>query len=262
MRKCCGCKTELPEWRASNYCRECAAAYARERRKRDPEKVRAQERARYAQLTPEQLERRRDANRHLWRSKRDERAAGRVCIVCDAPIPVEMVLSRVTCSEECKRARQREHNLRYQRAKGVAPADSEEASRHRSDAQKAAWAEGKSFTPRDCRCCGETFEPASPPQRYCSEECRRFRLLGARYGVEAGALREKAEEQGYCCAICGEARRGWTQGSRRRDALVVDHCHETGKVRGFLCGDCNTAIGRFGDDPQRLRAAAEYLERC
>jgi hypothetical protein len=42
--------------------------------------------------------------------------------------------------------------------------------------------------------------------------------------------------------------------------LAVDHSHETGAFRGLLCHSCNRAIGLLGDDPARLRAAAEYLE--
>lgn len=46
-----------------------------------------------------------------------------------------------------------------------------------------------------------------------------------------------------------------------RDRLVVDHDHETMKIRGVLCHWCNVALGMTKDDPDRLRALADYLER-
>jgi hypothetical protein len=51
------------------------------------------------------------------------------------------------------------------------------------------------------------------------------------------------------CEICGAPAAG------------LDHDHETGKGRGWLCSPCNSGIGQFHDNPQLLRAAAAYLER-
>jgi hypothetical protein len=41
----------------------------------------------------------------------------------------------------------------------------------------------------------------------------------------------------------------------------VEHCHITGKFRGIACNPCNRAMGSVGDDPKRLRALADYLEK-
>ena len=57
------------------------------------------------------------------------------------------------------------------------------------------------------------------------------------------------------CDICGEP-----ETSERYERLMIDHDHITGKFRGFLCSKCNMGIGLLGDDPIRLRQAAEYIE--
>jgi hypothetical protein len=50
-------------------------------------------------------------------------------------------------------------------------------------------------------------------------------------------------------------------GTKQRVRLVVDHNHETGKIRGLLCHHCNLAVGWIRDDPDRALRAAEYLQR-
>lgn len=57
------------------------------------------------------------------------------------------------------------------------------------------------------------------------------------------------EAQDFCCAICGG------------EMLPphIDHCHNSRRVRGLLCRNCNSGIGLLGDDPQRLTAAANYV---
>ncbi len=66
--------------------------------------------------------------------------------------------------------------------------------------------------------------------------------------------------QNYVCAICEqpEVRLG---ADGKPVALHIDHDHASGKVRALLCYRCNSALGSMGDDPARLRAAADYIER-
>lgn len=42
--------------------------------------------------------------------------------------------------------------------------------------------------------------------------------------------------------------------------LAVDHCHETGKIRGLLCLRCNQGIGLLKHNSEWLMAASLYCE--
>lgn len=85
--------------------------------------------------------------------------------------------------------------------------------------------------------------------RSANPEKRKATALRSKFGIEMSDYRAMEASQGGACRIC-----------RRHSPLHVDHCHKTGAVRGLLCMPCNTAIGQFGDDPDRMRAAASYVE--
>lgn len=55
------------------------------------------------------------------------------------------------------------------------------------------------------------------------------------------------------CECCGAPPAG--------RALALDHDHGTGAFRGWLCFDCNTGIGRLGDNVAGIRRAIAYLEK-
>lgn len=64
--------------------------------------------------------------------------------------------------------------------------------------------------------------------------------------------------QGGVCAICKQPETYTRDGKPR--ALCVDHCHETGRVRGLLCAKCNSGIALLGDSAERVRRAVAYLD--
>jgi len=43
--------------------------------------------------------------------------------------------------------------------------------------------------------------------------------------------------------------------------LRMDHDHITGQFRGFLCHNCNVALGLLKDDGDLMRRAADYVEK-
>jgi hypothetical protein len=65
------------------------------------------------------------------------------------------------------------------------------------------------------------------------------------------------EKQGRCCAIC----KATSPSGIKNGRWHTDHDHETGEVRGILCGNCNLGLGNFKDNPSLLRSAVAYLER-
>jgi hypothetical protein len=42
----------------------------------------------------------------------------------------------------------------------------------------------------------------------------------------------------------------------------IDHCHQTGQVRGILCVGCNVALGRLGDTIEAIEGVLDYLRRA
>lgn len=60
------------------------------------------------------------------------------------------------------------------------------------------------------------------------------------------------------CEVCGRTPQEATP-TGRNARLSLDHCHESGRLRGFLCAPCNSGVGHLGDTPERLRAALKYL---
>ncbi len=178
------------------------------------------------------------------------KAAGtRKCLICGTVIPESVTLKAKCCSREC--------GVAWQNAK-------------RDAAKRAAWAaEGLR-----CERCGKPIpvpETGKRRTKYCSEQCK-YLTLNARWCEKSphynrqrtyGITQEQHEvllaSQDGRCAICGSAE--WpapVKGGRPH----VDHDHATGAIRGLLCGHCNNGLGNFGDDPPRLRSAADYLERA
>lgn len=89
--------------------------------------------------------------------------------------------------------------------------------------------------------------------QYRCKECQRGEFIARRYDITDEQLAEYMATTH--CQICGSPPSG------RNQQLDIDHDHTTGRVRGFLCNHCNRSIGHAMDDPARLRAAADYLER-
>lgn len=79
--------------------------------------------------------------------------------------------------------------------------------------------------------------------------------IKSKYGITLSEWETMYAAQDGTCAICKKP-----EDTDRYANLAVDHCHDTGKVRGLLCNNCNRALGMFKDDLDVLRAGVAYLE--
>ena len=107
----------------------------------------------------------------------------------------------------------------------------------------------------ECKCCGKIkpdwhfqWKPSTGGlnSRTC-EDCRRYntRILNA--------LKKKHKpRKNQCCQVCGIS---ITESGKAN----LDHCHKTGRFRGWLCKECNMAIGLLGDTKMGVSKALKYL---
>lgn len=73
------------------------------------------------------------------------------------------------------------------------------------------------------------------------------KVLATRYKCEVDII-QSLLDYGRC-QICDSV-----------DNLHIDHCHDSGKIRGILCRGCNHGLGNFSDSRDKLLNAARYLE--
>lgn len=84
---------------------------------------------------------------------------------------------------------------------------------------------------------------------------RQEAFLKRNYGLTLREYNKLYVKQDGCCAICGRHQQEiWR-------TLCVDHDHKTGKIRGLLCSNCNTALGLFQERRGLLFKAMQYLGR-
>ena len=87
----------------------------------------------------------------------------------------------------------------------------------------------------------------------------RERRLRRNFNLSLSDYDRMFEEQNGVCAICGEPEIRENKFGVVK-ALSIDHNHKTEKIRGLLCSNCNTGLGKFGDgDIDLLCSAISYM---
>lgn len=120
--------------------------------------------------------------------------------------------------------------------------------------------DGRTYCHPYCDECRKGYHRNYYQQRVAEDpeygrNCSRKSTL-AKYGLTPEEYQEMFDAQRGLCAICGRAPEG--NGVSKHN-LVVDHNHDSGKVRGLLCDFCNRGLGIFRDSPELLEEARSCL---
>ena len=172
-----------------------------------------------------------------------------------------------TTSKKCTKCAETKPITQYNKCKGARRAyckschAAESIKWHRSNADKRRahtiayqrnWrANNKEKTKEYGR---RSYKKLTPEQKKQKAHKSRMRSLQRKYGISAENWQMLYERQGGLCALCRVPGR-----TGRHGILSVDHCHETGRIRGLLCTPCNSAIGILGESRERIARVLAYV---
>lgn len=99
-------------------------------------------------------------------------------------------------------------------------------------------------------------------KRYCDGKGRWKRSLSraAKFAIEQGHLPCNATSGEIEIAFIGKCHVCGVSEKKCNSKLAMDHCHLTGNFRGWLCRNCNAALGFMKDSPKTIIALAGYVE--
>jgi len=117
------------------------------------------------------------------------------------------------------------------------------------------------FKSKRCEICEKKFSPKSPCHRYCTETCASYARINnyyiKTYGISGAEALEMYNKQKGKCKICNGV--GFKMNKGCKISLVLDHCHHRDVPRGWLCSNCNRALGLFKDDCKVMKEAIKYV---
>lgn len=111
-----------------------------------------------------------------------------------------------------------------------------------------------SFSPRKDNRTGLMSHCLERHRRHYATLDRRHRVART-HKISVSRLAGIARQQADKCGICGIDMSSTARGPQ------LDHCHITGKIREFLCHNCNLGLGNFQDSIHLLKAATDYLQK-
>lgn len=113
---------------------------------------------------------------------------------------------------------------------------------------------------RVCSDCGveKPLCEFSMDTTYVRSKCKECKRKHTR---ETNLLRKSYPKppKDHACPICGDTEEDQIKKGYVRTSWCLDHDHNTGKFRGYLCHLCNTGLSNFKDNPDILEKALEYF---
>jgi hypothetical protein len=115
----------------------------------------------------------------------------------------------------------------------------------------------------NCKRCDTTMTPqevknanlrSGYPAGYCvscQKEWKREQNFKSRYNITIEEYEQMLIFQDRKCAVCND--------TLLPKKTVVDHCHDSGDVRGLLCYHCNNAIGFIKEDVSAALRLVDYI---
>ena len=97
--------------------------------------------------------------------------------------------------------------------------------------------------------------------KYLRSECRECNRKITKERFKA-RLSAPTIPKNYTCPIClRDEEEVKDIGGKKSGGWCCDHNHKTGEFRGWLCHQCNRAIGQLADDAGRLHRVLEYIKK-
>lgn len=126
------------------------------------------------------------------------------------------------------------------------------------------WGEEDPVDTKICRDCKieKSIEEFEPNRRFHSKDDPNGRIVrrpsckkcrSKKKGIDSYQKSLYKRPKTLQCPICLDN----VNGSYAR----LDHSHQTGNVRGWLCDNCNTAIGKLKENVDVLQRAIDWLSK-
>lgn len=163
----------------------------------------------------------------------------RICAECGNSFKRAYKGKHIFCSRECGRKNWHKNNKQYVKGYLKSRAEIKNEQRNKKYAKDKVYRERIKVNVREYN----LRHPGKKREQHLKE-----------YGLTVESYLEILNSQNNSCAICKEP-------FINSKHTHIDHCHETNKVRGILCGSCNLGLGKFHDNPKYLLSAIEYLRR-